>query len=119
MGWQTWHPAFASTQLARGDGVSKGTIRLLRTKDGAEFKEELIAVNATTHTYQYRIIEGPAPVANYVSTLQVNEHKGGGSTLIWSSTFSVAPGTTEDEARKAISGIYRLGLDNLVPKNQY
>jgi hypothetical protein len=116
MGWQTWHPAFASTQLAHGDGVSKGTIRLLRTKDGAEFKEELVSVNPVTRTYQYRILQGPAPVANYVSTLQVNAHNSG-STVIWSSTFSVVPGTTEEEARKAISGIYRLGLDNLVPKN--
>jgi hypothetical protein len=112
MGWQAWHPAFASTQLVKGDGNTKGTVRLLSAKDGAQFTEELVAHNPMSRTYKYRIMESPAPVADYVSTLEVREHNGG-STLVWSSTFSVKPGTSEDEARKLISGIYRLGLDNL------
>jgi hypothetical protein len=113
MGWQAWHPAFAGTKLVKGDGNTKGSVRLLSAKDGAQFTEELVSHDALARTYKYRIMESPAPVANYVSTLEVREHNGG-STVVWSSTFTVKPGTTEEEARKLISGIYRLGLDNLV-----
>ena len=112
MQWPAWHPAFERTQLLRGDGHSKGSVRLLTAKDGAQFTEELIALDATAHSYQYRILSSPAPVIGYVSTLEVREAPMG-SSVVWSSTFRVKPGTSDDEARKAIAGIYRLGLDNL------
>jgi hypothetical protein len=113
MGWQQWHPAFASTQLVSGTPNASGAIRLLTTKDGAKFTEELVSHSAETYTYQYRIIESPAPVLNYVSTLRVIK-QGTGSTVVWNSSFKVKEGTPEADAKKAIAGIYRLGLDNLV-----
>ncbi len=112
MAWPAWHPAFASTQLVSGDGNSKGSIRLLTAKDGAQFTEELLTHNAATRTVEYRILNSPAPVTEYVSTLQVKEAKAG-TSVVWSSTFKVKPGTTDADAKKAIAGIYRLGLDNL------
>jgi hypothetical protein len=112
MGWQAWHPAFASTELVKGAPNARGSVRLLTAKDGARFSEELVSHDASSRTYQYRIIESPAPVERYLSTLQVKE-RAGGSTVIWTSTFSVKEGTPEADAKKAIAGIYRLGLDNL------
>lgn len=112
MGWQQWHPAFASTQVVSGTPNGAGAIRLLTAKDGARFTEELLSHDAATRTYQYRIIESPAPVVGYVSTLQVKAN-GTGSTVVWQSKFMVKEGTPEDDAKKAIAGIYRLGLDNL------
>jgi hypothetical protein len=35
--WQTWHPAFATTEITKGGGNTKGTVRVLATKDGAKF----------------------------------------------------------------------------------
>ena len=110
--WQTWHPAFASTQMLQGDGHSQGAVRLLVTKDGGKFTEELIAFDAAARSYQYRIIESPAPVVDYVSTIQVMETPGG-SSVVWSSHFNVKAGTPEADARKLISSVYRAGLDNL------
>ena len=110
--WQSWHPAFASTQMIQGDGQSKGAVRALMTKDGGKFTEELVAFDAAARTYQYRIIESPAPVADYVSTIQVKETPAG-STVVWSSHFNVKAGTSEADAKKLISGVYRAGLDNL------
>lgn len=112
MAWQTWHPAFASTELVKGAPNARGSVRLLTAKDGARFSEELVSHDAASRTYQYRIIESPAPVEHYLSTLQVNE-RAGGSTVIWNSTFLVKEGTPEADAKNAIAGIYRLGLDNL------
>ena len=67
--WQAWHPAFARTDLSRGDGHATGSVRVLTTKDGAKFTEELVAFDAAAHSYQYRIVESPAPVVGYVSTI--------------------------------------------------
>jgi hypothetical protein len=110
--WQSWHPAFASTRMLQGDGRSKGAVRMLVTKDGGRFTEELVAFDPGARSYQYRIIDSPAPVKDYVSTIQVKETPTG-STVVWSSHFSVTPGTSEADARKLISGVYRAGLDNL------
>ena len=110
--WQAWHPAFASTDLVRGDGHTQGSVRVLITKDGGKFTEELVSYNAASRSYQYRIIDSPAPVADYVSTIEVKEHNPG-STVVWSSSFNVRAGTSEADAKKLISGVYRAGLDNL------
>jgi len=76
------------------------------------------AFDAATRTYQYRIIESPAPVADYVSTVQVKETPAG-STVVWSSHFNVKAGTSEADAKKLISGVYRAGLDNLASATAY
>jgi hypothetical protein len=110
--WQAWHPAFATTDLVRGDGHTQGSVRVLITKDGGKFTEELISYNAASRSYQYRIIDSPAPVADYVSTIEVKETQAG-STVVWSSSFNVKAGTSEADAKKLISGVYRAGLDNL------
>ena len=110
--WQSWHPAFASTKMLQGDGHSQGAVRVLTTKDGGKFTEELIAFDAAARSYQYQILESPAPVMDYVSTIQVKETPVG-SAVVWSSHFNVKPGTSEADAKKLISGVYRAGLDNL------
>jgi len=111
-GWQTWHPAFAGTAISKGKGNNVGTVRILSTKDGAKFVEELVSHQVGSRTYQYRIIESPLPIVDYVSTIEVRENKGG-STVVWSSRFDVKPGTSGEEIQKVIAGVYRAGLDNL------
>lgn len=69
-GWQAWHPAFAKTEIARGDGIGEGSVRVLTAKDGAKFTEELVSHDATARTYRYRIIDSPLPITDYVSTLR-------------------------------------------------
>jgi hypothetical protein len=111
-GWQTWHPAFASTAITKGEGNTMGTVRVLTTKDGAKFTEELVSHSAASRTYQYRIIESPLPITDYVSTLEITQSKAG-SSVMWSSHFKVNAGASEEEMKKTISGVYRAGLDNL------
>ena len=111
-GWQAWHPAFASTEIVKGEGNTKGTVRLLTAKDGAKFTEELVSFNAASRTYQYHIIESPLPISDYVSTLEVKQNKDG-SSVVWSSHFKVKDGASDADVKKVISGVYRAGLDNL------
>jgi len=110
--WQTWHPAFASTKITKGSGNDVGTVRVLSTKDGAEFLEELVSYDPTSRSYQYRILKSPLTISGYVSTISVNDRMPG-SRISWSSTFAVNEGASEAEIRKTISGVYRSGLDSL------
>lgn len=111
-GWQSWHPAIASTDIAKGKGNAKGTVRVLTTKDGAKITEELLAHSDKSMSYKYRITDSPLPVTKYVSTIVVRKSKDG-STVVWSSNFEAKKGTPDDEAKKVILGIYTAGLDNL------
>jgi hypothetical protein len=111
-GWQAWHPAFAGTEITKGQGNARGTVRVLTTMDGAKFTEELVSHDAASRSYQYRISESPLPIEGYISTIEVKGTPGG-SSVVWSSTFEVKPGASADEVKKAIAGVYRAGLDNL------
>jgi len=110
--WQTWHPAFAATEITRGTGNAKGTVRVLATQDGAKFTEELLSHDDAAHSYQYRILESPLPISDYVSKIEVKSSKSG-SRVVWSSTFNVNPGASDEEMKKTIAGVYRAGLDSL------
>jgi hypothetical protein len=111
-GWQAWHPAIANSEIAKGKNNTKGAVRILTTKDGARITEELVSYSPRSMSYAYRIIDSPLPVTNYVSTLKVSKSKSG-STFVWSSKFKAKDGTSDEEAKKVIVGIYRAGLDNL------
>ncbi|WP_428423107.1 SRPBCC family protein [Methylibium sp.] len=111
-GWQGWHPAVASTEITKGKGNAKGTVRVLTTKDGAKITEELLSYSSSSMSYKYRITDSPLPVTGYVSTLKVAKAKGG-STVVWTSSFKAKEGTPDADAKKVVSGIYRAGLDNL------
>ena len=110
--WQTWHPAFASTEITQGTGNTKGTVRVLATQDGAKFTEELLSYDPASHSYRYRIIESPLPISGYVSKIEVKKSHSG-SRIIWSSDFTVNPGASAEDMKKTIAGVYRAGLDNL------
>lgn len=110
--WQTWHPVLASDEITKGKDHAKGAVRVLTTKDGGKITEELTSYSAAGMTYSYRILESPLPVKNYASTLKVTRTKTG-STVTWSSTFDAKDGTSDDDAKKAMTGVYRAGLDNL------
>ena len=110
--WQTWHPAFATTEITKGGGNAKGTVRVLATRDGAKFNEELLMHDAASRSYQYRIIDSPLPISGYVSTIEVRG-SALGSRVVWSSNFTVNPGASEEEIKKTIAGVYRAGLDSL------
>lgn len=111
-GLHKWHPAVASTEIAKGKGNAKGAVRVLTTKDGAKITEELVSHSDRNRNYRYRIIESPLPVTDYVSTIKVAK-SAGGSTVVWNSQFKAKQGASDEDAKKSIDGIYTAGLDNL------
>lgn len=116
-----WHPGFSKDVLTKGPNNKPGTVRALTIKDGPTFTEELISLNETGHTYQYKIIESPLPLQNYVATFVVKPgSKEGTSVVTWSAKFtrknpSETPPEAEsdDAALKLITGVFQSGLANL------
>ena len=113
--WQNWHPAVASTEITSGKGNSRGTVRVLTTKDGAKITETLTHYQPKIFSYTYRITDSPLPVTEYVSQIRVQAAKSG-SVVVWTSHFKAKEGTPDADAAKTIRGIYTAGLNHLKEK---
>ena len=101
-----WHPSVENSELTQ-----EGQTRTLSLAGGGTLVEKLEKVDDGARTYTYSIVDGPLPVANYTATIKVSG-EGDNSTIEWSSEFEPA-GAPEQDAMKAIEGIYQAGFDNL------
>jgi Polyketide cyclase / dehydrase and lipid transport len=119
-----WHPAVESTN---GEGGNKpGAKRTLTLKGGAEIFEELQDYDAEGMKLKYIISKvdvNVLPVNNYSSTMSVEDLGDGKSKVTWKGAFyrgymnNDPPENLNDAAAvKAVTGIYRGGLDELKKK---
>src|SRR5208282_1242832 len=107
-GIAAWHPAIAGCKLTDG-----GKRRILTLKDGGgSIVERLTKHDDARHSYSYKIISSPLPVADYHSTISVTSAKDG-SDFHWSGKY-LAKGTSAADAKKTIDGIYQAGADAIV-----
>lgn len=109
-GIAAWHPAVEACVIAEKDGK---TLRTLSLKGGGTIVEELVARDEAGMSYTYKILESPLPVANYESTIEVED--AGGTTIVWAGTFD-AKDAFDADAVGVIEGIYQGGLDSLAAK---
>lgn len=105
-----WHPVVEACVLGEKGGK---TIRTLSLKGGGTIVEELVERDEDDMSYTYKILESPLPVANYESTIAVDDE--GGTTIVWSGEFD-AKGAPDADAVAVIEGIYQGGLDSLAAK---
>jgi hypothetical protein len=103
-----WHPAVAKSEI---EGEGKGSVRTLHLAGGGEIRERLEQLDDEGKLYSYSIISSPLPVANYKSTIRLEEGESG-CVVTWESDFEPS-GAPESDAVNAISGIYQAGFDNL------
>jgi hypothetical protein len=108
-GIANWHPAIEKCALS-----ADGKTRTLSLKGGGSIVEKLEKRDDAGHSYSYSIIEGPLPVANYVSTISVTK-EGAGAMVTWSGHYD-AKGASEADAKKTMDGVYQAGVDVLVMK---
>ena len=106
-----WHPAVAKCALSEKDGAK---IRTLSLNGGGTIIEKLTAVDEGKMSYSYEILESPLPVANYASTLHV-EDAAGGALIVWTGSFD-AKDAPDAKAIEVIEGIYHGGLTSLATK---
>ena len=93
---------------AEGDGI--GMTRTI-SMGPQPIIERLEARDEAAKKIVYSIVEGPLPVAQYVSTMQLSEAGSGRTKLTWSSTFE--PVGDEAAAKQIVSGIYTGGIKGL------
>jgi len=104
-----WHPAVTKCDIETEGNI---TLRRLHLIGGATILEKLEKSEDDGQSYSYSIVESPFPVTNCSATITVKESESGGSVIEWSSEFE-AEGVPENEATKALEGMYQAGLDNL------
>jgi hypothetical protein len=117
----SWHPAIEKTD-GKGGNAADAT-RVLTLKGGGTIAEELAKFEPEQKSYSYRITAVDVkvlPVTNYSSTIIVLPGAGGGSKVEWRGAFyrgypnnDPPPELNDDAAMKAVSGVYRAGLDAL------
>lgn len=119
-----WHPAVEKTEGTGGN--EPGAKRTLTLKGGGLIHEALIKYDAASHKMKYEITDVDVkvlPVKNYSSYLIVEDLGGGKSKVIWKGAFyrgymnnDPPPELNDEAAIKAVTGVYRSGLDELKKK---
>jgi hypothetical protein len=95
------------------DGTGVGSVRTLTLDNGALIVEKLESLDETlSRTLSYSIVDSPLPVEGYLATMQVQDCGDNRCKLVWSSRFE-PKGTTKEEAKGIIEGIYSMGFDGL------
>ena len=118
----SWHPAVSKTEGSDGNIPDKA-VRMLTLKGGGELNENLVKYSAEDRMYGYRIEVVDVkvlPVNNYSSQISVTAGEGGKSVVEWRGAFyrgypnnDPPPELSDEAAVKAVSGVYRAGLDAL------
>lgn len=113
-----WHPAVAESPADKGN--AEGSVRSLKLKGGGTLSETLESFDEAQKKYSYRAKDGGAlPVTNYTSTIKVTAD-GKVSVVEWRGAFyrgfpnnDPPPDQNDEAAVKAITGVYKSGLENL------
>ena len=98
-----WLPFVPHSVLSEG-----GRVRTLKSIGGDTIIERLLDFNEAGRSYSYTILQGPAPVRDYLSTLRVVS-TGEGAQVQWSGSF-VPLGISYAEASEMFATIYQDGL---------
>lgn len=98
-----WLPFVPHSVLSEG-----GRVRTLKSIGGDTIIERLLDFNEAGRSYSYTILQGPAPVRDYLSTLRVVS-TGEGAQVQWSGSF-VPQGISDAEASAMFATIYQDGL---------
>ena len=106
-----WHPDVMKSTLM-GTGKDAGDIRVLTLHDNLTIVERLVSYDETAMKLQYRILESPLPIANYLSSISVKNVDDNRAEVTWQSSFN-AVDVGEEEVKEIISDIYLTGLDSL------
>jgi carbon monoxide dehydrogenase subunit G len=123
-GIANWLPGVASSPADKDNQI--GSVRVLTLKrDGSPtITEKLEKYDPAGHSYFYRITDVDVkvlPVNNYSSTIQVKPGADGkGSIVEWRGAFyrgfpnnDPPPELNDEAAIKAVTAVYRSGLDHL------
>lgn len=101
-----WIPSLDTSRL-------DGDVRHVVFTDGNPARERIVSHDDENRTYTYEYIDGPLPLAKYVSTIRVDA-EGSGSVISWDAEFTAAgddPAALEAQLETGIGEIYQGALD--------
>ena len=110
-----WLPGVSASVLDDGADPDKvGATRRLTFQDGSQMRERLLALSDADTAVTFAIIESELPIANYVSTIQLQRVTDGERSYItWSGEFDTPADRAADMARRMREDIYQPGFDAL------
>ena len=104
-GIKRWTPSIGSCTL-EGEGV--GAVRRIEM-NGMTIRERLEKLDEAARSLSYSIVEGPLPFRDYLATIEIHDGSGGGTRIVWYSTFEAA-GMPDEQAQQMVEMIYRQGI---------
>ena len=107
-----WHPAVAESRIEDGKAPDQvGCVRRFRLVDGAELREQLLALDDRAKSFTYCILDSPIPLVGYVATVTLKPVTDGNRTFWhWRSSFSPPPARAAELARMVGEDIYMGGF---------
>jgi hypothetical protein len=108
-GHDRWQPLVASSTMERGQRADRvGAIRRLRLADGAELREQLLALSDLEQTASWCLLDTPVPLFNYVAHIRLLPVTDGDRSFwSWETRFDTRPG--EEAAMAALVGDQIIG----------
>jgi uncharacterized protein YndB with AHSA1/START domain len=90
-GLPKWFPGVTDSHIEAGPLVNEaGCVRNFGLEEGPRIREQLIELSDENRTCNYKMIESPLPIKNYVATVQLTAN-GKETTIEISSQFDVLP----------------------------
>lgn len=112
-GHDRWHPAVASSQIEAPESADMvGAVRRFKLADGAELREQLLALSDRDHSFRYGLLTSPIPLHGYVATVRLKAVTDGNHTFWeWRSEFHPPPERTGELIALVRDGIYHAGFE--------
>ena len=109
----TWLPGAASSPADKGDTVGSVRVITLKAPGNPTVTERLTAYGKNSYSYEILKVDPKVlPVTDYTSTISVLPATTG-SAVTWTGNFQPAGGADDAAAKKAMSGVYQAGLNNI------
>ena len=112
-GHDRWHPAVAESHIERGQPVDRiGCVRRFHLADGAELREQLLALSDLDMTFSYCLLDTPIPLLNYVAHVRLVPVTDGDMTFWhWTSRFDTPAGREAELEQQVGRNIYEAGFE--------
>jgi Polyketide cyclase / dehydrase and lipid transport len=112
-GLPKWFPGVTDSHIEAGVAVNQaGCIRNFGLEGGPRIREQLLTLSDRDYVCNYKMIECPLPIANYVATLRVSASDGSGTLAEITSQFD-SPPAQEKEMVGLLTTTYNGAFDLL------
>ena len=112
-GLPNWHPAIAESRIEGGEPSDKiGCVRRFKLQDGAELREQLLALSDLEQSFSYCLLDTPIPMFNYVAHVRLLPVTDGNRTFWhWESRFTTRTEDRDRITQMVSEDIYQAGFE--------